>query len=192
MKDFYTAGLIFILILLSAQIFGAELKVDYNPSAHFSKYETFNWLPRKGSTIRISKELSANVDVDIEKLDQRIMRSLERQFESKGFQQANSSEADFLVAYSLTDYQAFDTVKTPQSSPSSPPPGHEHWNPFPENQVWFHEHREGRLVLDIVDRGSGEVVWRGTITYVIKPKEIFKRAANATKQLLKKFPPKVK
>ena len=59
--------------------------------------------------------------------------------------------------------------------------------------TYVREYDEGTLIIDIVDAGSNELVWRGAaqgeVNLAASPQEREQRAQDAVQRILEDFPP---
>jgi hypothetical protein len=178
-------------LLLSLLLFGlASCAVtDMDRSADFSKYQTFAW---GESEIDVS-----NPVYDSDLISKRIRTTVEKEFAKRGIVK-NENNPDFIVSYhTYTEekQRAYDGY--PYGSYGYP------YYPFrfyPFAFGWgypYHwmrptttkEYTEGTLVLDIIDRKSDHLVWRGSVSGDVENLSALKKQIEkGIKAIMKKYP----
>lgn len=131
---------------------------------------TYAWQPVQRTR---PEELDPRVDNDI--VRGRIERGLERAFEARGWRRADAVGADYLLSFRVGVRDARET-RTETREP----------NPFPATRIvcgvrgcvpisvwgWYGppvtttrtiEYVEGGVMVDLVERATGRLVWRSTI-----------------------------
>ena len=172
---------------------------DYDPEADFSKLRTYDWQP-------IPKKGKAQTFVI-----KRIRTAVANELEAKGF--TRSENPDFRVALHggkerKVDVQEWGYVYGPRDY-YRPHPGYGYPGPGPVRPGYpgragfdvveyrsgtdVYEYEEGTLIIDIVDSGKKELLWRGSATGVIDPaagpEERTQEINNIVGQILANFPP---
>jgi len=165
MKRFVITGLLCLAAMASAQ----EVHFDYDRSANFSAYRTYQWVDAKPG--QATNQL----------MDQNIKRAIDGQLAMKGLQRVESG-ADLQVAYqaAIDQEKQFDGWGT----------GPRFYGPA---RVTSSTIEIGKLVVDIVDAGKKQLVWRGSAekTLDIKkdPEKNQKNLEKAMAKLFKNYPP---
>jgi hypothetical protein len=159
---------------------------DIDTSADFTRYKTFAW---GKSEIDVS-----NPVYDSELINKRIRNSVEEEFAKRGIVK-NSHNPDFIVRYStFTEEKKRTSGGYPYSYRFYPYgfyPFMYGWGyPFafrsPEHVT---EYTEGTLILDIIDRRSDELVWRGSVSGDVENVSTLKKQIEkAIKAIMKKYP----
>ncbi|ABZ75939.1 conserved hypothetical protein [Shewanella halifaxensis HAW-EB4] len=167
---------------------------DYDPSFNFSDIKTFAWVERK--TDDNSYQLDGL-------MDQRVRTAVDNQLSLKGIKLTNAATADVLVNY-LTKVDKQIDVDTFNTNYGYNPYGYG-YNPYGYGYNWgmspamntqtiVREYNVGTLILDMVDRASGKLIWRGTVADTIQnentPDERVEAVNQAVAAMLKSFPPK--
>jgi hypothetical protein len=128
-------------------------------SVNFAEYATFDWGPPDNLPVG-DPRLDGN-----EFFRDYVMGAIEKQLAGKGFRQAFSGEPDLLVHYHASVNQRVDVYGADQ------PYGYCYQN----CEARVVEFEQGTLVVDLVDRRTNKVVWRGwaqdTMTGVIDNQE---------------------
>jgi hypothetical protein len=145
---------------------------DYDPKQDFSKMKTWAWAPippqADGSTDPLAVSSLAL---------ERIHRSVEREFNLKGYPMVDPQGADFWVKHYAVQEQRIRVD-----------PGYD----------WGHDdvssYAAGTIIIDVVNPKDKRMVWRGTASDVIdpdlSPEEREKRIQEAVHEILGQFPPK--
>ncbi|MBN1163646.1 MAG: DUF4136 domain-containing protein [Candidatus Krumholzibacteriota bacterium] len=151
------------------------VKTDYDQEVDFSVYQTYSWIQhRKQSTNRMMKDPL---------IRKHIMSAVERELEEKGLRRVETESADLLVAFHIGSRKKVDVT-------------HYHyrygrWGHRRGHDVMVHKYREGTLILDFVDRGDKELIWRGWASGVLHGREnIAEDIDNSVQKVLEKYPPR--
>ncbi|MES3018865.1 MAG: DUF4136 domain-containing protein [Bacteroidota bacterium] len=163
------------LILLFASvtmILGACSPYNYysykSEKADFSKYQTFAWLP--------SKETKVNGVFDNNIAEESIVEAASQALNEKGFR-LDSQQPDLLIKYTAVVNDKTRTTSNPvyYRSPSYYVPRvaysggrryfyYQYVNPFPVyvgSEMRKENFEEGSVMIDLIDRETSKVVWRG-------------------------------
>ena len=171
---------IFGIILFWASCSTLKINHDYDSRTDFSPYKTFAWA-------RAPKEIvgspRARLLADNPMLDRRIKNAVASQLVSKGFN-PDSNKPDLLIVYHVG---LKDKINVSNWGYGYGP----YWGP---GRVDVYGYREGTLVIDFVDAGKKELVWRGIAQKALKeggsPESRERELNDIIKRLLAKFPPK--
>jgi hypothetical protein len=162
---------------------------DYDPSANFTSYKTYGWLPE-------SPAPTGHPRADNPLLHERIRSSIDRVFKAKGL--AFSEDPDILVNYHVFAEQKLD-VDTWNSGVY----GGGYYGGWGYGwgipQTTVRQYEEGTLIIDVIDTRAKKVVWRGTGTRRLKqptgqqdPAELDQRVFESVSETLASFPPQPK
>src|ERR1700730_12059172 len=90
-----------VIMFLGVAAFAQEVQFDYNHSANFNAYKTYQWIDYKP------------VEIGDELMDQDIKGAVDEQFAGKGLRRVESG-ADLLVGYQtgISQEKAFDSIGT--------------------------------------------------------------------------------
>lgn len=149
---------------------GPEVKVDAEPSALFAGYRTFAWSK--------TQEPAPNPVNHI-----RITRAVEREFQSKGLKPSGSKLPDLDLHY-------FGYVEKKLKGTSRQ---EESYQPTADVKtiVDFSRVKEGTLILELHERTTGRLVWRGVaMEPVAPPDETEAQIERMVKALVLRYPPK--
>ena len=166
-----TKVLVGTLMLGAASLVMAQsVRLDYDPRTDFSKYRTF--------------ALKEGTPAPSPLIQKRIEEALVAQLESKGLKRASGDgDLDVFthVRVNVEKRVDFDTFGYR---------GYRGWGTTSANVT---EVSVGTLIVDLVDSGRKELVWRGVATDTLPqsstPEKSEKRIHKAMAKLFKKFPP---
>ncbi|MBT4498598.1 MAG: DUF4136 domain-containing protein [Gemmatimonadetes bacterium] len=163
----------FVCLGLLAGCAPVAVQWDYDPDIDFSQYKTFAWMPRKDGNKRGDPALANPF------LEKRIKKSAVEGLATRGFQ-ADRKDPDFLIAYYIT-FKKKKTVDVYRYGYRGP------------REVDVHHYKEGTLVLDFVDAGTRQLIWRGWGSDAFRPvggpEEQQKNIDRIVDVILGKFPP---
>lgn len=132
---------------------GLKVQTDYNPSADFSRLQTFAWLP-------ISPPPTGDHRADSAILAGRVRRAVSADLKAKGYREVPADAGpDFYVAYQAAIDQKIDVRSTPAYY------GYGGWWGYPVamgSTTTVNQYETGTLILDIVDRERDDLIWRGS------------------------------
>jgi hypothetical protein len=151
-----------LLLLVTAAGSGSSGEVDYDHQVDFSKYKTWSW--HEGVTHAMNPTI-----------DNRIREAIENGLTARGLSRADSN-ATLRVAYHASRTKQIEVAPL---GTAAPPTG-------------LRYSEKGSLVVEMLDAGSGKVVWRGQAAGVMRygPNEIAEQIKAAVDKLLEGFPPK--
>ncbi len=156
------------VLCLGVAVFAQDVQFDYNRSANFNGYRTYQWVESKSQA---GSQL----------MDQNIKRAVDAQLALKGLQRVETG-GDLKVAYHV----AIEKEKQ-----------FEGWNTGPRffgnARVTSSTIEIGKLMVDVFDSAKNQLVWRGSAekTLDIKkdPDKNFKNLEKAVAKLFKNYPP---
>jgi hypothetical protein len=125
--------------------------VDYKVDHDFGNDKTFEFMPRRGAPA----ESTILSDMEINRLQKAFLRELL----DKGLQLADSpAEADVLVSWLLIT-QEKTNIRSYNAATA-----YNCWGCGPSvSDVSIKQYTEGTLIVDVIDQGRNQSVWRGTI-----------------------------
>ena len=159
-----------VLIIVSAlSVAHAGIDVQHDPKAPFARYHTFAW--------------QEGLPAPKPETEQWIIAAVEEQLVFKGLTKAESDEPPdlFVATYAFGDV----TSRTA---------GNYFVAPSGVASVMFVDQRmltTGTLMVELLDAGTGEAVWRATAkdTIVQKPAKIRRKIDRITDKMFRRFPP---
>ena len=184
-----------ITMVLAAFVTGCssiETSYDYDPKANFGSLKAYQWLNEP-------QKLTGDARIDGNTiLANRIHEAVDTALAARGFRKV-TNDPDFLVAYHVS-LDKRRSVQTLNSYYGYGPgwgygygaayrPGY--WSGAPETYVY--EYEEGTLILDIVNPGNKELIWRGSaqdeVHFKSTPEKDQTQLNEAVHKILEKFPP---
>lgn len=170
---------LFLLMTSAAACSSVKVGYDHDPSANFSAYHTFNWVPGP-------QEATGDYRVDNSLVDIRIRTVIETQLRLNGYSRSANGEPDFYVAYHAG---VKDMVKGSSAHYYKGDWAHGRYTTVSDIQPY----KEGTLLVDIVDATSKQLVWRGSGFGEIDPsldsQKRYERIRNVVREMLSHFPP---
>lgn len=170
----------FSAALLSGCAWSPTIRSDHDTTVEFAGWSTWAWAP-PGAEVGVG-EVSASLH------DARIRRSVEAALAERGYEQAPAGEADFLVAYRVLVTSESDV--TVWDDPDWGYRWRRNWRP---THVSVHRYEMGSLILDLIQRRSGSIAWRGwaeaEVQRSVSAEERDRRIDLAVRQILERFPP---
>lgn len=153
-----------------------SVNTDYDKEVDFAQYKTFDW-------IKQTPKIPPRRRIDATLLDKRIRDAVEAELSFKGYERVRQgSKPDFLIAYHIG---AQNKVDVSTYGYRYGPRGR-----WVGRHVEVHRYKEGTLILDLVDPGMKQLVWRGTAVGVVyAPADLERKLLEAVGRLLEEFPP---
>lgn len=168
MKQRYTspfiaaARLSFLLVLLSginSCIPSIQATSEFDRGTLFQAYRTFAWLePEAAGT-------SANPTAYEPLLDRRVKDAVASELVKKGLM-PDANDPDMLIAY---DVAVAQDSNSPDTKTAAPGYGYSYWYGYRYNYITANfpgykpvdAYPAGTLIIDLIDAGTNELVWRG-------------------------------
>lgn len=182
--------LVGLVVMLLTACSSVNTNWDYNPDVNFTQFKTYAWVQtQSGSEYHLDGLM-----------DERVRNAVNDQLQAKGLTLVAADKADVLVNY-LTKVDKelnVDTFTTnygysPFYDPNFIGP---YWGPSANvsTQTVVREYNVGTLIIDIVDRKTDKLVWRGSLADTLKkqytPQERITAVNEAVANILTNFPPK--
>ncbi|GAA4871308.1 DUF4136 domain-containing protein [Ferrimonas pelagia] len=160
---------------------------DFDTQTDFNRYQTWAWVE--------SSEAVGEQQYHVDGLtDRRIRNAINRELTARGLTQVDAAQADMLVNY-LTQTEKKVNVDTFYSSFG--------YHPYYYGRYPFHtgihadtrvrEYQEGTLVVDLIDRQSKSLFWRGSGTDTVKeyknPQQRTDQVNEVVNLILQQYPP---
>ena len=148
----------------------ARTAVEYDPAINFKNYRTYSW--QRGTPAPIGR------------MDQRIVRALDRELQKKGLQPV-ASGGDLEVSYHISVGRALEVAT---------------WD-YPTSAYWTNTWGlrtdvqvipEGLLVVDLIDGRRNQTVWRGVALDELSASEtdLESKIGYVTAELFEEYPPR--
>ncbi|EDQ01784.1 conserved exported protein of unknown function [Shewanella benthica] len=159
---------------------------DYDPAANFNDVKTYAWIVKK------TQDSTYHLDG---LMDQRIRAAVDSQLSAKGITLTDAATADILVNY-LTKVDKKINVDTFSTNYGYNPYYGSRWgySGSMNTQTRVREYEVGTLILDMVNRETGKLIWRGSVADTIRdqhtPEERAEVINHAISEMLVNYPPK--
>jgi uncharacterized protein DUF4136 len=156
------------LALSPASIPAQSIQTDYDRAYDFSKLQTYDFVAQARGA---NDPLAANPIND-----RRVQAALDSQLVAHGYARDAGGRPNFLVAYHAATRNRV---------------GVQEWGYGPgrwgSRRIDVNEYTQGTLVVDVVDAATKQLVWRGSATGTIEPKEADKKIKKAVSKLMDQF-----
>ncbi|MEO5603847.1 MAG: DUF4136 domain-containing protein [Cyclobacteriaceae bacterium] len=149
---------------------------DYDPDYDVWTYKTFDW----GQTVNI--EAGKNPLHYNELNDKRIKEAVRQQMTSRGYE-LTSDNPDLILHYHI--------IVDNQSVITTEPYGYRYSPYWMRTQTNVYSYREGTLILDLMDKKTNNLIWRGWAVSAIDevdPEKVDDLIKTAISRIFKKFP----
>jgi hypothetical protein len=162
----------------------STVQTDFDRRTDFSNYSTFAWhhTPHDNGPTEGANQL----------VDRRIQNAISANLRHKGFTATDAGDADLLVTYytSLSSQVRYHTTAWGYGWGWGPywGWGYSYWPGW--NWTTAHPYHEGTIIIDLVDRGQNQLVWRGVTTRVLgKKSHTDEKIDKAMARVFSGFPP---
>lgn len=161
------------LLCLGVTAYAQEVQFDYDRSANFNAYKTYQWVDYK--PVQVGDEL----------LDRDIKRAVDEQLAGKGLQRVETG-GDLLVGYQagISQEKEFDSL------------GGGRWGGpwgWGNGRVTTATIDVGKLVIGLVDPATKQLVWRGAASKTLDlskdPDKNYRTLEKAMAKLFRNYPP---
>ena len=168
-----------LLLALLAACNSMSIESDHDPRIDFTKYQSFEFLPEQSSP-------SDNPVAEGALIRNRVWDAVRRELGAKGMTFRESGGADLLIAYHADVQEKVDVTTH----------GYHYgrWGMgFYGDSVDTYRYNEGRLILDLIDAKSRDLVWRGMATTIVgtarDPEKSTAIINEAVSKMLARYPP---
>jgi hypothetical protein len=170
---------LFLLMASAVGCSSVKIGYDHDPSANFSAYHTYDWVPGPQDT-------TGDRRVDNSLVDIRMRTAIAAQLSVKGYTKPANGQPDFYVAYHVA---VKDMVKGSAAKYYTGDRNVGTWTTVSDIQAY----EAGTLLVDIVDASSKQLVWRGSAFGEVDPgltsQERDERIRNLVHKMFSHFPP---
>ena len=165
----------------------SSIQSDYDHQADFTTYSTFAWFdkPETGKT----PTAGANQIVD-----GRIRRAIAENLTSKGFSQTSPAKADVFITYYTSLSSQIRMYSTGWGYGGYGGYGrywgygYGYWPGWGSGGTYTYY--EGTIIIDIIDGGKRQLVWRGVVTKALNKKSSSEEKINKSiSRVMLDFPP---
>ncbi len=157
-----------------------KIGYDYDHSASFSAYHTYEWMASK-------QESTGDKRLDNSLVDARIRTAIGAHLRSKGYTAPIGGSPDFYVAYHVG---VTDMIKESSTQRYIGDRAHGTYTTIRD----VDSYKEGTLLIDIVDAASKQLVWQASALAEVDPgmtpEERDERIGGIVRAMLSHFPPK--
>jgi hypothetical protein len=162
-----------VVLLFSLIAFAQKVQIESDPEADFTKYKTF--------TIAEGRLNSKYPELNSDLIRKKIQFDIRRSLEAKGLTYVDSGPSDLNVRFTLGSARKVERDVYPAG-----------WRGLGTRVVRV-PYTEGTLVIDLLDRGTHSMVWRG-ISREEKsdPSKVEGKLDDMVKKTIDKYPPKAK
>lgn len=174
--------MLFLMMLTALMIVGCSsmtVKSDYDTSANFADFKTFNWLPISDSVQGSAAQAAQSNSL----LTQRVQNAVNAQLAGKGLKKVTSNP-DLLVTFHTGAQQQTDVEDIGYGYPMG-------WG---MGGVDVYQYTEGTLMVDLINASTKKLAWRGTVQDVVDPSDStddkIKHINEAIAGMFSKYPPK--
>jgi hypothetical protein len=168
-----------MMLLLTVWLAGcaSTVAIDYRPGAAFADYHSFAFA-------------DGEPDQGIRSLDgERIEQAVTRELTVRGLKPASADSADLLVRYRVEETLELETSGFGYGLGF----GREHLGIGVASVPDVHATKEGKLVVELVQRDIRQVVWRGAgqrnLTEQMKPEQRSALINRLVKDMFDRYPP---
>lgn len=168
-----------MILLLTAWLAGctSTVAIDHRPEAPFTEYRSFAFA-------------STGPDEEIRSLDgERIERAVTRELTARGFKPVPPDNADLLVRYRVEETIEVETSGLGYGFGF----GREHLGIGVATVPDVQAIKEGKLVVELVQRDIRQVVWRGAgqrnLTEQMKPEQRTRLIERLVRDMFERWPP---
>jgi hypothetical protein len=166
------------LACLGAAAFAQDVQFDYDRSANFSAYKTYQWVDYKA------------VEVGDQLLDRDIKRAIDEQLAGKGLRRVETG-GDLVIGYQagISQEKEFNSFGAGGWDPFGGGP----WGGWGNTRVTSSTIDVGKLVIGLFDPATKQLVWRGTASKTLDlksdPDKNYRTLERAMAKLFRNYPP---
>ena len=164
------------LMCLGVAAFAQDVQFDYDRSANFNAYKTYQWVDYKA------------VQVGDELLDRDIKRAVDAQLAGKGLRRVESG-GDLVVGYQagVSQEKEFDSIG---AGGWGGPFG---WGNWGNTRITTSTIDVGKLTIGLFDPHAKQLVWRGAASKTLNiskdPDKNYRNLEKAMAKLFRNYPP---
>src|SRR4030095_6224679 len=167
-------------LLMASCAYGQDVHYNYDRSANFTAYKTYQWVDIPGGA------------VPDQLIDQAIRRAAEEQLAQKGLTKVEGN-ADLYIGYQFV-LNLEKSISLRDTGGAGPDWGGARWGGSRNVQGQTSTVPVGILLMDLYDVGRKQLVWRGdavkTINLKKDPDKNYKNLQRVMAKLFKNYPPK--
>lgn len=175
----------FLLTAFAAGCASPKIGYDYDHSANFNAYRTYEWIPGE-------QERTGDRRVDNSEVTIRLRTAIGAQLRLRGYTTPAVGKPDFYVAYHVVVKDMIPDVSHHFSGERAPTPPTRSSSGAPTGGE-LQPYTTGTLLIDIIDAASNKLAWRGTAAGDVDPgltsEERDERIRTIVHEMLSHFPP---
>ncbi len=166
-----------ILFLGVSAAFAQDVHFDYDRSAHFNDYKTYQWIDYRA------------VAPGDQLLDQDIKRAVDEQLAGKGLRRVESG-GDLVAGYQagVSEEKEFNGIRSGGWGPLGGPAGWGNWGRVTTSTIDV-----GTLTVGLFDPATKQLVWRGSASKTLDisrdPDKNYRNLQKAMAKLFRNYPP---
>jgi len=162
-----------------------RVQTDYDHEVVFSDYATFAWYAR---SVQYKPPKTGGNEI----IDRRVRGAIANNIIAKGYSQTTPDKADFVVTYYVSLNSQLRMYSTGWGYGRGYGPywryGYGYWPGWGYTGV--STYHESTVIIDIIDRAKGQLVWRGSISRALNKKSSTEEKINdSMARVLQTFPP---
>ena len=185
----YSRFIILFLLLFLHGCASIRVSQDYSAERDYTVLTTYAWQAE-------DQEKTGDLRLDNPFRDTRIRSAVDKFLLEKGYQEALDAQPDFYVAYQQKIYNRIDADNGGSGFVFGMGSFGTHGGIGFSTGNRVSNYDESMLVIDIIDSGSNDLIWRGTGTRIFvlhaDPEKITKRIDATVQKILTQFPPQEK
>lgn len=172
-----------VAVTLSAGCATTRVETDFDRAVDFGALSTFAW------TDPVREEVEDPV-LDSELLTRKVRRAAIAALQDMGYQEADPGDADFFVTYHTSSRERHFGSEPRMMIALGGAHGRLHQTVFISDGFGYRSYQEGTLIIDVIDAGGMQLVWRGwTRGFVSKEHFTDEAVAGKVEEILGRFPP---
>lgn len=184
MNNAVRAFAIFFTVVVLNACAAIPVSTDYDPSWQMPASASYAWISHP------MNKVDPMIDNDL--VAGRVHRAVDDQLAAKGLSLAKSeADASLLVTYHIGEEDKLDINSF--HSNFGYYPCWRCWGPGFDSDVWVTQYTQGKLIIDLVDAKTKQLVWRGIASRRLpsfdSPQERDKYIRESVDAIFKKFPP---
>lgn len=176
-------AILFVFSIFGTIGCGSSVKIErqMDEEFDFSSYQTYEWMTPPEGTM-------SSIRTGGGPLLLKIANAIDEELKARSFQEVEESPDFYVVFHASVD----EDITSSAVNSWGYGYGWSHGRGAGANPADSRNYtiKQGSLVIDIVDAERDEVVWRGTATGAVDPKEVGKNVEKVVADVLKPFPPK--
>jgi hypothetical protein len=169
---------------------GMKIRSDYDPAVDFSVFQTYAWLapppPADPAAMVVNTDL----------LTQRVRRAVDANLGARGMRLVPEGEASLLVTHHVNIEQRLEVNTVHYGYGYGAWYDHGGYYGGIYADTYVDQYEVGTLVIDFIDPGTRQLVWRGTAQSRLRdsstPEQREQRVREAVDRILEKYPPQKK